>query len=158
MNEIGDCIGIDISEEAISVARNNFSTVDFRKINIIENPDYFKNKKFDFIICDNIIEHLVDKDRNRLLQIIKSNLLNDGGYVIFLYANPFHPVQLIWGAMTQKVLFDPTHVHNWTVKQFMKLVKEDFKIISNKKTSPFTKWVSVGKYFKGEIILFCQKQ
>ena len=158
LSEIGNTTGIDISDEAISIAKNNFPTVDFRKINIIENPNYFKDKKFDIIIFDNIIEHLLDKDRDMLLQIVKSNLLNDGGQVIFLYANPFHPVQLIWGAMTRKVLFDPTHVHNWTVKQFIKVVEKDFKIINKEKTSPFTKWVSIGKYFKGEIILFCQKQ
>ena len=92
------------------------------------------------------------------LKIVKNNLLKDNGYIIFAYANPFHPVpvQLVWGALTKKVLFDPTHVHNWSARQFTKLIEKEFKIVDKKKTSPFTKWVKVAKYFKGDILLFCQ--
>ena len=154
-SDMGKATGVDINEEALSIARNNFPNTTYLNFDIIKNSHCFN--KFDFIICNNIIEHLVDEDRNKFLKAIKNNLIKDDGFIIFGYANPYHPVQLIWGFLTQKVLFDKTHIHNYTINQFVKIIRQEFKIIDIKKTSPFTKFIGLGKYFKGDIIVFSKK-
>ena len=103
-------------------------------------------------------EHLFDENREKLFSRIKTNLLNKEGIIIFGYANPYHPVQLIWGYLTQKVLFDKTHVYNWNIENFKKIVALDFDIIKTEKTSPFTKMISMGKHFKGDILVFARNR
>ena len=156
-SDIGSVTGIDLNEEAISIAKKNFPEVTFLNLNILENKNGLKDK-FDFIICNNVVEHLEDKHRDNFLTIMNNNLIKNNGYIIFGYANPYHPMQLIWGLLTQKVLFDKTHVHNWTINQFKKVIEPKFKIIDTKKTSPFTKFIGIGKYFKGDILIFSQKK
>ncbi len=146
--------GIDKNVDAINIAKkiypnNKFIYGDIGSIqSLIES-------KYDIMVCYNIIEHLSDNLRikffNNTPKILKKDSL-----IILGYANPYHLVQIFWGFLTRKVLFDKTHIHNWTIRQFIKEVNRYFTILEIKKTSPFTRFIFLGKYFKGDILLKCK--
>lgn len=146
--------GLDNNINAIKMANkfypnNKFFQGDINKIlNILKD-------KYDIIVCYNIIEHLQDKIRIKFFNNI-NKIFNKDGMIIFGYANPYHPVQLFWGFLTKKVLFDKTHIHNWTIKQFRKEISKYFQILEEKKTSPFTRFIYIGKHFKGDILIRCK--
>lgn len=150
LNQAGKAIGLDKNTDALEIARNLYPDITFISKNIIS--DKINETKFNVIVCNNIVEHLTEDERKKLFLGIK-RLLTDNGIIIFGYANPFHPVQLVWGFLTKKVLFDKTHIYNWSITEFYKTVADEFNILEVKKTSPFTKMACIGKYFKGDIII-----
>jgi 2-polyprenyl-3-methyl-5-hydroxy-6-metoxy-1,4-benzoquinol methylase len=164
LSDSANVTALDINPEIIKRASRLYKNVNFLNLdaageNIHETWKKMPENKFDFIVCNNIVEHLEDRSRKNLFYNINTSLLKNNGIVIFGYADPYHPVQLVWGFLTQKVLFDKTHVHNWSTKTFKNsIIKENFEIIDTKRTSPFTKFIFLGKHFKGDILIFCRKK
>lgn len=74
--------GIDISKDAIQIANSFKDFKKYKKVTFLEGDlekNIKKNKKYDFAICSEIIEHVEDDDK--LLKIINRSLRKDG----FLY-------------------------------------------------------------------------
>ncbi|MDY6833654.1 MAG: class I SAM-dependent methyltransferase [Chloroflexota bacterium] len=158
LNDIGKVIGIDSNQEAIRIARSLYPQMEFLCHNILECANGLFANKFDIIVCNNIIEHLEDQNRDQLFTIMNRELLKDDGITVFGYANPYHPVQLVWGYMTKRVLFDKTHVHNWSTKAFGSIIGKEFEILQTAQTSPFTRLVWLTQHFKGDIIILAKKK
>ncbi len=149
--------GIDKNREAIIIAKtlykkNNFFVYEIKNLNKFLKKT---NKNYKTILCYNVIEHLTDSEIKLLFQYFYK-FFDRNNIFIFGYSNPYNFLQLIVGFIRKKVLFDNTHYHNWTIKQFYKLINNNFEIIKSKKTSPFTRLIPLTKFFKGDILILAK--
>lgn len=71
------CFGVDISENAIGIARNR--GIDAYKINFDKDKFPFDNECFDIILCSEVLEHIIDQDF--VLKNIYNALKRDGSFV-----------------------------------------------------------------------------
>lgn len=76
-------VGIDISEEGVKIAQQKASDFSFLIADGIYLP--FKSQQFDIIICSEVIEHIIGKERV-LFEI--SRVLLDEGILILTTPNP----------------------------------------------------------------------
>ena len=118
-------IGIDIDEETIHHAQKKYinDNLEFQIGSVTELPEF--NKKFDVIICFEVIEHI--EEHTELLKSIK-NLLNPSG--ILLISTPNTDVY-----SNNEPSKNPHHVKELSSDELNKLLKENFsfhKIISQK--------------------------
>lgn len=148
LSSVAEVIGIDINEVGINQAKQLYPQIEFRLHDITLQQENEFGKKFDFILLNNVVEHLQDPQRETLFIKLKTNLLNPDGKIIFGYANAYHPVQILWSILIGKGLFDPTHVHNWTIREWKQVIEQNFSILDQKLTSPYTKFISLGRHFK----------
>lgn len=76
--------GIDISQQAINEARQNFSNVEFIRSSI-DSRLPFNNESFDAIYCTEVIEHVYDTDTaiQEMARVLKR------GGVLFI-STPYH--------------------------------------------------------------------
>lgn len=149
--------GIDKNINAIKLAKSLFKNSNFFKCSVNNLNSFLKKRetKYKTIICYNIIEHLTLKEINLLFRIFYK-YFDKRTQFIFGYANPYNPFQLLVGFIRKKVLFDKTHKHNWTVKQFYNLISQNFEIIKFKKTSPFSRLITLTKFIKGDILILAK--
>jgi len=120
IGEFADTDGIELSKEAIRVAKEKHSHVNFFQGNAL---DYnFKLNHYDLVVSQEVIEHI--EDQEAYLKVC-FQVLKKGGYLIMTTPN--------------KKVFDHLEGGNWshqpiekiiTPKVFKALVKERFKIIS----------------------------
>jgi len=88
------------------------------------NPKLFRNRKYDIIVCADVIEHLED-DRSILLKLI--HLLRPNGVMIFSFPNVAQlPIRLRllvgqWDYQETGIL-DSTHLHFYTKKTAARLL------------------------------------
>ena len=116
-------IGIDIDEKTIHHAQKKYinDNLEFQIGSVTELPEF--NKKFDVIICFEVIEHI--EEHTKLLKSIK-NLLNPSG--ILLISTPNTDVY-----SKNKSSKNPHHVKELSLDELNKLFKKNFsfhKIIS----------------------------
>lgn len=149
---LGAC-GMDKDRDAISAAGKLYPGTDF----YLWDEARFADHSFDTILCYNLLEHLGDKEREVLLERV-CGLLKKGGRVIFGYADPYDLSQLIKGFFARSAFFDPTHIHNWTADEFERIVSGRFRILEVKRTSPFTRWLWLGRCLKAEILICCTEK
>lgn len=149
--------GIDKNREAIKIAKSLYKTTNFYVCSVNELPTLLKKikKKYNTVICYNILEHLTTNEIDFLFQVF-NKYFDKKTVFIFGYANPYNLFQLLVGFIRKKVLFDKTHHHNWSVKQFYKLIAENFKIVTYKMTSPFTHLLFITKFIKGDILILAK--
>lgn len=71
-------VGADVSNQALKIAKLKLPKLYFNKLDSVTgiNNDYFSHKKFDVIICSEVLEHL-SQPEEALKHILK--LLNDSG-------------------------------------------------------------------------------
>lgn len=102
------CIGIDLNPTAISFGRSNGLDLHCMSVNqyIRSNP----NVKFDLIILNHVLEHMVDivKDMNEI-----SQLLNDNGYLYIGVPSLKTGVPLLGNDLLEHIIFD----HVWYFTQ-----------------------------------------
>jgi len=144
--------GIDIHPAAVAKARVLYPERRFYQRNIhLEGWP----KKYDVIVCYNVLEHVPAEDQGPFIKTLQSGLKRNG-IVLFGYADPFHPLQLVSGLLQRRVLFDPTHHFNWSVRTFLNYLSDFFDILETKRTSPFTRFVGWGRLFKGDVLVRCR--
>ncbi len=123
LTNFGKIWAIDIDQEFIKQTRKRVSNDVQINIGDIENGRYFfKNKKFDSIICFNVLEHIEDdiKALNNLYQLLKY----DGKLILLV---PAHPA--LFGSIDKAV----GHFRRYQKNQLLKtLEKHNFKIICSK--------------------------
>lgn len=118
--------GVDISEVAVEMAAKYYDTI--IKSNI-ENGEFLKElsgKKYDYIICLEVLEHLFHPIS--LLNHLKNSVSEDGFIIVSapnfaFYRNRYAALKGEYP--TEEILYDDTeHLHHWTYYSFLKLLKE----------------------------------
>lgn len=116
-------VGIEINENCIKKINNrkfktNFPSL-FLKKDLTKLPLPFKNKKFDVIICTEVIEHIT-KEEGRNLLIECKRLLKDDG-ILFL-STPDKKLS--------EGIYSKDHIYEYEYEEIKKLIIETgFKII-----------------------------
>ena len=127
--------GLDVSEEAIKMAKEINPQANF-KVGDIYKLEYEHNS-FDLIMMIEVLEHL--RYPERVLTKIK-----DISRKFFVFSVPREPYFSIGNFMRGKNMLrwgsDLEHLQWWTKSQFLKLIKEHFKIIEVKDAFP---WIIV---------------
>ena len=108
---------VELDEEAFAVAQNHLEDGMNADIENYEWVEYFADKKFDVLICADILEHLRnpgDAIKNAL------GLLKEDGYILFSIPNIAHNdlvTKLFLNRFdyTETGLLDSTHIHFWGV-------------------------------------------
>lgn len=120
-------IGIDLEEAAIKKAKNRISEAFVLNL---EQDDLIKilaNKRFDLILCADILEHLRNPDK--IFEECKHLLNKDGLIVISIpnIANWSVRLNLLVGKFeyADAGLLDKTHVHFYTLKNLKELMKKN---------------------------------
>ncbi len=140
LTNFGKIWAIDIDQEFIKQTRKRVSNDVQINIGDIENGRYFfKNKKFDSIICFNVLEHIEDdiKALNNLYQLLKY----DGKLILLV---PAHPA--LFGSIDKAV----GHFRRYQKNQLLKtLEKHNFKIICSKNLNFLG---ALGWWFAGKVL------
>lgn len=144
-------VGTDKNGKIISEARELYPHLNFY---VWDNGGAVIGGGFDTIVCYNLIEHIPAAERPGLFGEM-ARLLNRDGRIIFGYADPYGLLQLCKGPFSRSALFDPTHIYNWSVRGFERIIGETFDVLETRRTSPFTRWTWFGRYFKEDILMFC---
>ena len=110
--------------------------------------------RFDTLVLNNLIEHLPTEVRGELFDVLPL-LTSEKGQLLVGYADPYHPAQFLSGLLQRKVLFDPTHVTNWSSSAFLSMLGARFGVLEVRRTSPFTRFRSVGRFLKGDVLVRC---
>lgn len=119
-------IGLDASDYSLSFVNKHRVYTKTIKADIRKKLP-FSDKSFDFIICSEVIEHIVKKDGEKLLSEI-NRLIKPGGRVIVTTPN-------VWLEMPYADRLD-IHRSLWTVKDF---VKRGYKVKGIGIKLPFNK-------------------
>ena len=80
----GHYVGVDFSERQIEMAAKTVSELDLKNIEFIARPfaDMPTLEKFDYIICHGVYSWVDDDARNRILEICRTQLVENGLAVI----------------------------------------------------------------------------
>ncbi|MEM2292966.1 MAG: methyltransferase domain-containing protein [Nitrososphaerota archaeon] len=118
-------IGIDLSEEAVKLSRNNGIEA---YICDIENEDLPFDKKFDVIILSEVLEHVVFP--KEVIRKLKNNL-DEKGYFVITFPNIgfyVYRLQLLLGRFPKQGLYDQDeHLHYWALPDFLLFLKNKYR-------------------------------
>lgn len=128
-------IGLEGNPEAVS---NVYSEVDDIRLVDLDNIDFsiLNNINVDFIILGDVLEHLKEPDAFMLK--IKKIIHQDTIILVSIpniqYYETF--LQLLLGNFPRRErgIFDKTHLHWFTCKEFKKMVASDYEIIKFSRT------------------------
>lgn len=126
INPLLQVTGVDVSDEALKVAKNKLKKCQFMQIKDGERIP-FKSGFFDFIIASDVLEHVYDTEKtfSELKRILKK-----GGNILITV--PYHGLvkNLIISLFYFEFIFDPysPHIRFYTKKSLLKcLSKANFK-------------------------------
>lgn len=148
-------IGIDNDSQAIKIARKHFPKSKFILGDVTKKLP-LKNNSIDALICYNILEHLPDKRREKFFKEAKRVLKKDGIFIAGYIDENYWFNRLLAFLIPNYGIKDPTHLVSWKVSDFRKEVSKYFKIIKEKKTSPYGKLTFVTYHLKGEVIILAK--
>lgn len=128
-----DVLGIDISQNAILIARKNaqnFSLNKKARFEAVNFPESVPKGKFDIIVCSEVLEHL-KQDKTAITKI--KNLLQNGGMVIA--SSPSLNAPLYKMGLLKGFDWEVGHLRRYTLESFVKLFESSgFKVLETKKT------------------------
>lgn len=128
-----DCYGIDPSTKAINYCNKKGLK---GEVSNLSNLDIFKNIRFDFVIMNNVLEHL----RNPVETIKKINkILKKNGIIFIEVPNDFNTFQLV-GKKANKIKNDwwvspPAHLNYFSHKTLQNFLIMNNFLIKKKDTS-----------------------
>lgn len=141
LTNYGRVWGIDINSKLIDIAKSKVKDkVKLGFGDIEEERYFFSNKKFDSVVCLNVLEH-IKNDTLALVNIYK--LLKRGGHLILLV--PSH--LWLYGEIDKSI----GHFRRYNKTQLNQLIKSiGFKIIKSRKINSLGAigWLIAGKLFK----------
>lgn len=124
--------GIDVSEEAVEICHKRFGNDKNIRINLgnIDNlGELFKDKKFDYITCLDVLEHIeIEKCKKALNDI--HILLRDGGTFIFTSPGMFEKIRIFLGR-------SPTHLHSHSSYGWKRMIERAGFDVINVETVEF---------------------
>lgn len=103
LGEFTPAEGIELSEEAVRVAKEKYPNTIFHQGNVLEFP--FKKEHYDLVVSQEVIEHI--EDQARYLEVAAA-ILKKGGYLILTTPN--------------KKVFDHMEGGNWSRQPIEKVV------------------------------------
>lgn len=128
LNQQFDFTGVDVLEEPLEKARKKHSNYKLIKADAEELP--FEDKKFNFVVCSETLEHVRDTDKvlNELKRVAKNYIIisvpNDSTVVaIKKLFSPFKKVMLS-GLKEGKV---PEHINEFNAKILKTMLNSKFK-------------------------------
>ena len=112
-----EVFGVDISEEAVLYAKENYSAknVNFIAADVEKLP--FENDFFDVVVSFETIEHVDEKKQEKFLSEVKRTLKRDG---IFVISTPNKEIYKNRGE-------NHFHVSEFTFDEFKKVLESNFK-------------------------------
>lgn len=117
-----DVIGIDISREALKIARKKNPKITFIVADCTNLP--FSDESFETIVASEIIEHLTHEDGKKFLNEA-SRVLKPHGVIIASSPNISNPYM----KFLQLVRKNKEHLKEYTRKEFKTLISSEFKIV-----------------------------
>lgn len=126
-------IGIDNSQEAITLGKEIFPELELRLGDIYKLP--FEDNSFDLVVCTEVLEHLVDP-KKALRELVKVSKK----YLILSVLNEpiFSLKNLIIGRNITRFGSSKGHINWWTAQGFEKFVKQErVKILKSSRPFPF---------------------
>jgi len=144
--EYGEVYGIDIRRDYIEKTEKILSGSNARiGLGDIEKGKYFfKNEKFDSVVCINVLEHI--KDDMRAIRNINILLMKKGILILLVPAHPF-----LYGEIDRAIY----HYRRYTKKEVIsKLESEGFNVLDFK-TINFAGalgWFISGRILKNKIV------
>lgn len=144
LSSYGEISAIDIHKQYLPQVRKKTPDAQVGLGNIEEGKYFFKNKKFNSIVCINVLEH-IENDEAALNNM--SKLLLDGGILILLV--PSYP--FLYGEIDKAI----SHFRRYAKKDLItKIEAEDFKIIEFKKLNFIGAigWFVSGRILKNKIV------
>jgi SAM-dependent methyltransferase len=151
-------IGFDINPYAMQIARRQFPNTRFISKDITRLSLFpgGVHKQADTVVCLNVIEHISDTLRERLLSRVIPRIVKKEGLVVFsLYRSFYLPNQFNM-IIKRGAPFDPTHVHNWTIDEFVQEVKKYFSVDSVRNYASYTKFTNFTRYLKNETLVIAK--
>ena len=119
LSHMGEAIGIDLSETAITLASSQFPHVAFMSGNLYEIP--LLPEQFDVVVSQEVIAHV--EDQMRFLDRIAYTLKADG-YLVLTTVNRFVIER------TNQPPDPPEHIKQWlTVKEIKRLLQPNFHVL-----------------------------
>jgi len=146
--------GVDGSRAALERGRQMFPQTAFARQDL--RALAFKDESFDKILCFNVIEHIAAQER---VMAEFQRVLKPGGLLV---AGTNIKDSIQWW-LYQKFIGEHTHVHEFSVPEFLTFVSRFFCVRAYRKSSgvfrfkPPLSWVS-HHLFKGDIIVCCRKE
>jgi methionine biosynthesis protein MetW len=112
--------GVDISDASLKACQNQFNVI---KMDIEKNELPFRNDTFDLVSCNQVLEHLRNyrKVINDAIEVTRK-----GGYILIGIPNLSHLINrilLLFGFQPLCIALDGPHIHGFTHKSFVKLLK-----------------------------------
>jgi 2-polyprenyl-3-methyl-5-hydroxy-6-metoxy-1,4-benzoquinol methylase len=124
--KIGSATGIDLSEEAIGLARSQYPNVTYIAGDLYEN--HFSDNFFDVVVAQEVIPHV--QDQERFLEII-GGILKPDGYLVLTMVNKFVMDRSDWDHGPS------SHIIKWLSKKEIKQkLQPHFKILKTTTVIP----------------------
>ena len=124
--------GIDVDEESVKICRKRFENDENIYIiegNINDLENLFKDRKFDYITCLDVLEHIKIEECKKALNNIY-NLLKDGGKFIFTGPGVFEKIRILLGR-------SPTHLHSHSSYGWKRMIERAGFDVMNVETVEF---------------------
>jgi SAM-dependent methyltransferase len=126
LSRIGRATGIDLSEAAIAIARQNFPDVEYVAGNVLEMG--LQSDRYDVIVSQEVIAHI--EDQSGYLEGI-ARILKRGGYLIITTANRFVMERVDWDHGPR------AHIVDWLGRRdLMRLLAGDFEVLRSSSIIP----------------------
>jgi len=118
--------GIDIDKESVEICSKRFEnnkTIQIIRGGINDLGNLFKDEKFDYITCLDVLEHIEVEESKKALKDIHY-ILKDEGKFIFTGPGVFEKIRIFLG-------LSPTHLHSHSSYGWKKIIrKAGFNILS----------------------------
>jgi len=142
--------GVDISKKAIQIAKKNSKKLNLdrkTKFVVSEFPYTKINKKYDLIICSEILEHI--RDDSKAVEVVYK-LLKSGGLAIF--SSPSINAPAYKTGIAQKHDLLAGHLRRYNTSEYSKLISNTgFRIIKIERNQSFFRDIlfmsNIGKFF-----------
>jgi len=124
--------GIDADEESVKICRKRFENDENIYIidgNINDLENLFEDRKFDYITCLDVLEHIKVEECKKALNNIY-NLLIDGGKFIFTGPGVFEKIRILLGR-------SPTHLHSHSSYGWKRMIERAGFDVINVETVEF---------------------
>ena len=124
--------GIDADEESVNICRKRFESDENIYIiegNINDLENLFEDRKFDYITCLDVLEHIKVEECVKNLNNIY-DLLRDGGKFIFTGPGVFEKIRILLGR-------SPTHLHSHSSYGWKRMIERAGFDVMNVETVEF---------------------
>jgi SAM-dependent methyltransferase len=147
--------GVDANPKTIEMARAAYPGTRFKAASIEALAR--EGKKWDAVVCVNVLEHLEDQTRQAFFKLIPE-ILSPRGKFFVVYDSMYHPLQLLSGFLHPGMLLtDPTHVYCWPQWKFRRLLASAFHIESESPGNILSRGLPLTNRFSTARLYVCGK-